>query len=77
MTTAVIKFGYEVEVEYYLKITRATNGKTIEELGLVPSIVIFNWLIPVLPRFPLVLRNFNNKSCSLQIRGYLIDLHAI
>ena len=38
----VIIVGTSNEVEYYLKITRATNGKTIEELGLVPSIVIFN-----------------------------------
>lgn len=34
------------KTEKYLKITRSTNGDTIEKRGIVPNIVIFNWLIP-------------------------------
>ena len=66
----VIIVGTSNEVEYYLKITRATNGKTIEELGLVPSIVIFNWLIPVLSLF-LISRSLGNLQKNKVIGEYV------
>ena len=38
--------GSSTEPKYFLRVTKKTNGQTIEERGIVPSIVIFNWLIP-------------------------------
>ncbi|MGK7939109.1 MAG: hypothetical protein AB4062_02935 [Crocosphaera sp.] len=45
-TATVIVRDTSNDIQYYLKIERAINNKTIEDKGIVPSIVIFNWLIP-------------------------------
>ncbi len=58
------------KIEKYLKITRSTNGDTIEKRGIVPNIVIFNWLIPGLS-FYLIYRSLfsiqKNKMTGIYI----------
>lgn len=68
----VIIVGTSNEVEYYLKITRATNGQTIEERGIVPSIIIFNFLIPVLSLL-LMSRSFLLTRKSKMIGEYIYN----
>nr|MDJ0511358.1 hypothetical protein [Crocosphaera sp.] len=45
-TAEVLIRGKSKNPKYFLKITRAIDGETIEKQGIVPSIVILNWLIP-------------------------------
>ncbi|MGK7884273.1 MAG: hypothetical protein AB4057_06530 [Crocosphaera sp.] len=54
----------------FLRITKITNGETIEKRGIVPSIIILNWLIPGLS-LCLVYRSLSTVKKNRMIGTYI------
>ena len=66
----LIFVGTSNDIEYFLRITKTTNGQTIEQRGIVPSIIIFNWLIPGLS-FYLIYRSLFAIKKNRMIGKYI------